>query len=182
MFTQNRPPNNTFKLNVKGVFDRGSRSAAVGCALRDDDGSWVDGCGENIGLDVPVIAKLWSIFYGLKLAQETEKTNILIESECAEAITHIPHPDPSYHMALLIVMINNLLGEAWDHVGMSAIPPSANRVAQTLAYICISGDGGVDNIPVPPAPVTPIIAEEMQGGMCQCLVVVARYALCSSSI
>ncbi|KAK1373057.1 hypothetical protein POM88_029250 [Heracleum sosnowskyi] len=81
-----------------------TRSASVGGIVKKN-GRWVRGLGGYIGLADPVTAELWAIYYGLKMAWERNKTNLVVFSECREAITIIRNDDPSYPMAMLVDMI-----------------------------------------------------------------------------
>ena len=156
-----KPAVNCYKVNVKGIFNRPRFTAAVGCIIRNDEGEWEKGCGGLIGLVDPVTAQLWSIFYGLKLAWESHRTSLVLETDCPSALGHVLHPDPRYPLADLVSMINGLRAEAWDSLELECIPESANAAASALSSHCLSGRGGVDEFVSPPASVMAIVSEEM---------------------
>ncbi|KAL1804936.1 hypothetical protein ACET3Z_028004 [Daucus carota] len=112
-------------------------------------------------LALEMSAQLWSIFYGLKLAWESHKTSVVLETNCAAALEHVLHPDPAYPLADLVTMINNLRAEAWDSLELECIPESANAAASALSSHCLFGCGGVDDILSPPPSVRAIISQEM---------------------
>ena len=156
-----KPAVNCYKVNVKGIFNRPRFTAAVGCIIRNDEGEWEKGCGGLIGLVDPVTAQLWSIFYGLKLAWESHRTSLVLETDCPSALGHVLHPDPRYPLADLVSMINGLRAEAWNSLELECIPESANAAASALSSHCLSGRGGVDDFVSPPASVMAIVSEEM---------------------
>ena len=107
-------------------------------------------------------AQLWSIFYGLKLAWESHRTSLVLETDCPSAIGHVLHPDPRYPMADLVSMIKSLRVEAWDSLELECISESANAATSALSSHCLSGRGGLDDIVSPPAFVMAIIFERWQ--------------------
>ena len=144
------------KVNVKGVFDRASMSGSVGCVMKKD-GRWVRGLGANIGLADPITAELWAIYYGLKMAWERAKINVVVFSECREAINAIENDDPEYPMAMLVDMIRMLLGEPWEYVDIQHTFNQANGGANAMATHFIHADGGVCEMSVPPSAITHLI-------------------------
>ena len=145
-----------YRVNVKGVFSRSHMTASVGGVLKKD-GAWVRGVGGNIGLAVPQTAELWAIFYGLKMAWELEKTNVVVFSECREAIDAIKNPDPTHDMAMLVDLITNLLRENWEFVDVLPTYPDANIGAAAMANYYLTGSGGVDELVEPPAAIRSLV-------------------------
>ncbi|KAK1363937.1 hypothetical protein POM88_039498 [Heracleum sosnowskyi] len=131
-----------YKLNVKGVYDRATRSASVGGIMKRN-GRWVRGLRGCIGLPDPVTAELWAIYYGLKMALERNKTNPIVFSECREAITIIRNDDPEYPIVMLVDMIRMMLAENWTSVDIQPTHADANEGANVMAgYYLVHGGGG----------------------------------------
>ncbi|KAK1401371.1 hypothetical protein POM88_000976 [Heracleum sosnowskyi] len=139
----------SYKLCVKGVFDRSQMRASVG-GIMNHNGRWVRGFGSMISLADPQTAELWAIYYGLKMAWEREMTSVVVFSERRDAIHLINNPDPAYPMAALIEMITKLKGEAWSHVDIQHIHADANVAANVLATDCFDGEGGLNEFAEPP--------------------------------
>ncbi|KAK1374604.1 hypothetical protein POM88_030797 [Heracleum sosnowskyi] len=139
----------SYKLCVKGVFDRSQMRASVG-GIMNHNGRWVRGFGSMIGLADPQTAELWAIYYGLKMAWEREMTSVVVFTERRDAIDLINNPDPAYPMTALIEMITMLKGEAWSHVDIQHIHADANVPANVLATDCLDGEGGLNEFAEPP--------------------------------
>ena len=150
MSTWTKPQNGYVKINVKGVFVRSEMRAAIACIMRDDKGNWIKGCQSMIGLAVPITAELWSIWYGLRLAWEKGQKSVILECECAEAVDQVLHPDENNEMYDLIVLIRQIMAEAWDQCDIVHIPDSANLPAAALANRAIQGPGGLEDLLEPP--------------------------------
>ncbi|KAK1385844.1 hypothetical protein POM88_023579 [Heracleum sosnowskyi] len=145
-----------YKLNVKGVYDRATRSASVGGIMKKN-GRWVRGLGDCIGLADPLTAELWAIYYGLKMAWERNKTNLVLFSECREAITIIRNDDHSYPMAMLVDMIRMLLGENWTSVDIQHTHADANGGANAVAGYYLGHEGGIREMDEPPEAISHLI-------------------------
>ncbi|KAK1363936.1 hypothetical protein POM88_039497 [Heracleum sosnowskyi] len=129
------------KLNVKGVYDEATRSASV-WGIMKRNGRWVRGLGGCIGLADPVTAELWAIYYGLKMAWERNKANLVVFSECRETITIIRNDDPEYPMVMFVDMIRMLLGENWTSVDIQPTHADANGGANVMADYYLIREGG----------------------------------------
>ena len=151
MSTWSKPSVGTVKVNVKGVFQRSHLRASIACVMRDSDGRWLGGCESMIGLSIQSTAELWSIWYGLKLAWEAGKTSVTLECESEEAVNHVLHPDENYEMFQLVLMIRQIMSEAWDVCDIVHIPSSSNLPATALANRALNGDGGLEYRDVPPS-------------------------------
>ncbi|KAK1400573.1 hypothetical protein POM88_000178 [Heracleum sosnowskyi] len=86
----------SYKLCVKGVFERSQMRASVGGIMKHN-GRWVRGFGSMIGLADPQTVELWAIYYGLRMAWEREMTSVVVFTERSDAIDLINNPDPAHH-------------------------------------------------------------------------------------
>ncbi|KAK1391292.1 hypothetical protein POM88_010348 [Heracleum sosnowskyi] len=139
----------SYKLCVKGVFDRSQTRASVGGITKHNE-RWVRGFRSMIGLADPRTAELWAIYYGLRMAWEREMPSMVVFTERRDAIDLTNNPDPAYPMAALIEMITMLKGETWSHVDIQHIHANANVAANVLATDCLDGEGGLKEFAEPP--------------------------------
>ncbi|KAK1385378.1 hypothetical protein POM88_023113 [Heracleum sosnowskyi] len=145
-----------YKLNVKGVYDRATRSTSVGGIIKRN-GRWVRGLGGCIGLVDPVTAELWAIYYGLKMVWERNKTDLVVFSECRETISIICNDDPEYPMAMLVDMIRMLLGETWTSMDIQPTHADANGGANVMAGYYLGHEGGIREMDEPPEAISHLI-------------------------
>lgn len=136
-----KPSPHVAEVNCKGVFDRPSKKAIVGCVMRNNRGEWIRGASGTIGLVVPVAAKLWSIFYGLKLAWEKgDVKHVVIECETQEAVNEVNILDPDFWLADLVLLIKNLENESCV---IQHVSKDGNAAASVVANSELDGDGGI---------------------------------------
>ncbi|KAK1398487.1 hypothetical protein POM88_008350 [Heracleum sosnowskyi] len=145
-----------YKLNVKGVYARATRSASVGGIIKRN-GRWVSGLGGCIGLADPITAELWVIYYGLKMAWERNKTNLVVFSECREAISIIRNDDLEYPIAMLVDMIRMLLGDTWTSMDIQSTHVDANGGANSMAGYYLDHEGGIPEMDEPPEVISHLI-------------------------
>lgn len=60
--------------------------AGARCVIRDHNGKWLEGEGQNMGYIESVTTEMLVISCGLKLAWRCEARNVVLESDCTEAI------------------------------------------------------------------------------------------------
>lgn len=156
-----KPCSGFVKVNCKGVFDRCEIKCAVACVMRNSRGAWVGGSAGMMGLNLPLGAELWSIYYGLKLAWETSNTSVIVEVDSEEAVIAVNDPNPEFWLANLVGMIKMLLSEAWDACVITHIPTSANGAATALASTALGWDGGLNGLSSPPSSITSVLAADI---------------------
>ncbi|KAK1399133.1 hypothetical protein POM88_008996 [Heracleum sosnowskyi] len=139
----------SYKLCLKGVFDRSQMRASVGGIMKHNE-RWVRGFGSMIGLADPQTAKLWAIYYGLRMAWEREMAYVVVFTEKRDAIELINDPDPAHPMAALIEMITMLKREVWSHVDIHHIHADGNVAANVLGTDCLDVEGGLEEFAEPP--------------------------------
>ena len=154
---------NVCKVNCKGIFDRGMMKASVASVMRNHRGEWVRGNAGMMGLLVPLVAELWSIFYGLKMAWEMGNVrSVIIESDCKRAVDEVNNIDSAFVLADLVEMINSIMSEDWDSCVVIHVPKDCNAVATALATSELTAaDGGLRDIHDAPASLSSMLAAEM---------------------
>ncbi|CAL9005467.1 unnamed protein product, partial [Prunus brigantina] len=75
-----------FKLNVDGSRRSVTRCIGAGGVIRDPFGDWVSGFAVNLGKGQVLEAKIWGLFFGLKLAIEKGISSLIIEMDSAIAV------------------------------------------------------------------------------------------------
>ncbi|BFG34691.1 hypothetical protein CerSpe_209650 [Prunus speciosa] len=72
-----------FKLNVDGSRRNGSGHIGAGGVIRSSSGDWVSVFSVNLEKGQILEAKIWGLFFGLKLAVDKEINNLLVEMDSA---------------------------------------------------------------------------------------------------
>ncbi|KAF7822906.1 reverse transcriptase [Senna tora] len=72
------PPLDWLKLNTDGSCTNSEIGA--GGLLRDHSGRWISGFSVFIGIGNALLAELWAVFHGLKLASQCQVKNLVVEA------------------------------------------------------------------------------------------------------
>lgn len=86
----NPPPLGFIKLNINGTMDLVLGDTSAVAVAKDDIGSWRGGVGRNIGKCNVVQVELWEIYDGRRMAWDNNWTNIMVETDYAQAMEVIP--------------------------------------------------------------------------------------------
>ncbi|KAL6178888.1 hypothetical protein ACLB2K_050405 [Fragaria x ananassa] len=83
MLSWKMPPSNFFKLNIDGTRATASGKIGAGGVIGNHAGTWIIGFQINLGVGEIVIVEAWGLFYGLKLAEKLQISNLEVESDSA---------------------------------------------------------------------------------------------------
>lgn len=81
------PPDGVFTLNVDGSHKQGS--SACGGLLRDSSGRFMKGFHCNLGSSTSVMAELWGLVLGLRLARDVGISSLRIEMDSRVVVNMI---------------------------------------------------------------------------------------------
>ncbi|CAL2229207.1 unnamed protein product [Prunus armeniaca] len=81
MLVWDSPVNCVFKLNVDDSRKGGTGCIGVGGIIRNSLGDWMGSFAVNLGNGQTLDAKLWGLFYGLKLAAAKGVAGLSIEMD-----------------------------------------------------------------------------------------------------
>jgi hypothetical protein len=128
-----RPPPGTVKLNVDGSFTQ--TGMGIGMILREHNGETVfTACRSLDQCDGALQAELLAIEEGVKLAMNWSTLNIVVETDCADAVGLIIGKQPNISTYAFIVMaIKRLLRER--DVTLVKIPRGCNSISHDLAQL-----------------------------------------------
>ncbi|KAK9041994.1 hypothetical protein V6N11_017077 [Hibiscus sabdariffa] len=126
------PPFQWCKLNVDGACDPTTGRASCGGAIRSDSGQWLMGVSRHLGLCSSLEAELWGIFEGLMCAWSIRIANLILESDCKEALQMIDRARHSTRRSALVEHIIRLLNRDWV-VCLEFVPREGNVVADYMA-------------------------------------------------
>ncbi|KAF1879364.1 hypothetical protein Lal_00005830 [Lupinus albus] len=85
-----RPFPGQVKLNVDGSCIRGTNVMGGGGVIRDHEGRWLSSFSANFGVGSPILVELLAMEHGLNLAWDLGFKEIILESDCLEAVQIIP--------------------------------------------------------------------------------------------
>ncbi|KAL4291966.1 hypothetical protein GQ457_14G024710 [Hibiscus cannabinus] len=143
------PPPPWCKVNVDDACDSATGRASCGGAIRSDSGQWLMGFSRQLGLCSSLEAELWGIFEGLMCAWSIRIANLILESDCKEALQMIDRVRHSNRRSSLVEHILRLLNRDWV-VRLEFVPREGNVVADYMAkrdcgddFICHRLMGGV---------------------------------------
>lgn len=75
------PPEGAFKLNIDGAARSNPGEAGIGGIIRDHKGNMISAFSKNIGIASNNKAEVWALYLGIKIANELEITDIIIETD-----------------------------------------------------------------------------------------------------
>ncbi|KAF7843192.1 putative ribonuclease H-like domain-containing protein [Senna tora] len=104
-------PEGWSKLNVDGsCLDNGNTIAAVGI-IRDNNGSWLSGYAQFIGVGCSIQAELWSLYLGLRRAKDMGIQLLEVESDCQGVVEFMlcDNISNTHLLALLILSCRSFL-------------------------------------------------------------------------
>ncbi|KAK9042587.1 hypothetical protein V6N11_017654 [Hibiscus sabdariffa] len=88
-----RPPLGWICLNVDGDVSSSTCIGSAGEFFRDNDGGWILGFGKLLGVTSPLIAELWAIYIGLKIAWDNGFEYVQIQSDCLGVVKLLLDPN-----------------------------------------------------------------------------------------
>ncbi|KAF7801847.1 reverse transcriptase [Senna tora] len=77
----NPPPKDLIELNTDGSCIKESEAIGAGVVIRNHDGAWIKGFHIFLGSSSSLLAELWAIDTGIKLAASLNFKNIIVESD-----------------------------------------------------------------------------------------------------
>ncbi|KAK8476470.1 hypothetical protein V6N11_000009 [Hibiscus sabdariffa] len=105
-----RPPDSSwFQLNVDGVVEVGSNSAATGGVLRNGNGDWVFEFARSIGKCSTILVELWVVLDGLKHAWRLGIHKVAILSDIHKALVSIEDASSDHIGSAIILDIREIL-------------------------------------------------------------------------
>ncbi|XP_019415559.1 PREDICTED: uncharacterized protein LOC109327034 [Lupinus angustifolius] len=122
-------------MYLQSLRDHSIRGGGV---IRSDCGIWISGFSTTFGIGSSILAELLTIEFGLKLVWNLGYRNVILESDCLEAIHFISgrvqvHLD---RLAGIILSISDLLERNWE-VRTYHIFRKGNSVADFLAKLSL---------------------------------------------
>ncbi|CAL1361451.1 unnamed protein product [Linum trigynum] len=157
------PATGWFKLNTDGAAQGHGGDIAAGGIIRDSDGEWIAGFMYRIGSGTAILAELWGILQGLKLAWKHGIQFLILESYSALALDLIrQHHDPVHLHASLLGKIRRLLSQSWV-VQLDHTYREGNRVADWLSKHSLVYPFGMHELEAPPSELARIIREDLMG-------------------
>jgi hypothetical protein len=128
-----RPPPGTVKLNVDGSFTQ--TGAGIGMILRDHKGETVfTACRSLDRCNGALEAELMAMEEGVKLAMNWSTANIVVETDCADAVGLITGKQPNISAyAFTVMAIKRLLRER--DIPLVKIPRGCNSISHDLAQL-----------------------------------------------
>ncbi|KAK9036869.1 hypothetical protein V6N11_021793 [Hibiscus sabdariffa] len=127
-----RPPLGWICLNVDGTVSPSTGMGSASGLFRDNDGRWLLGFGKLLGVTSPLIAELWAIYVGLKIAWDNGFEYIQIQSDCLEADKLLLDPNRSRSSLSLVRAIDLFRRKCWV-TEVIWISRDANKLADSLA-------------------------------------------------
>jgi hypothetical protein len=128
-----RPPPGMVKLNVDGSFTQ--NGVGIGMILRDHNGETVFTACRPLDQCVGALqAELLAIEEGVKLAMTLSNLNIVVETDCADAVGLITGKQPNISAyAFVVTAINRLFRE--KEVSLVKIHRGCNSISHDLAKL-----------------------------------------------
>lgn len=82
-----KPDSGWLKLNTNASIINGH--AGVGGLIRDSNGNWVEGFSKSIGTSSVLMAELWAMRDGIRMAKSLNIQSLLINMDCSEVVNLI---------------------------------------------------------------------------------------------
>ncbi|KAK9024345.1 hypothetical protein V6N11_004512 [Hibiscus sabdariffa] len=86
-----KPPPGWIKGNVDALVSLVDGNAAIGCVLRDENGSWINGFVRDVGRCSILLVKLWAVHDSFAQVWSLDFCHVVIETECLEVIKILKH-------------------------------------------------------------------------------------------
>ncbi|KAL4360986.1 hypothetical protein GQ457_04G014920 [Hibiscus cannabinus] len=156
----NLPPFGWICLNVDGAVSPSTCMGSVGGLFRDTDGRWLLGFNKLLGVTSPLIAKLWAIYIGLKLAWDNGFEYVQVQSDCLEVVKLIRDPTEACN-SLSLVRAIDLYRRKCLVTEIIWTPRDANKPIDRLAKCVNSHLFDVLTLDEPPDYLQPILAVDI---------------------
>lgn len=105
-----RPPPNFYTLNCDASVSEGGIVANCGGLLRNNRGKFIKGYYHKLELCNVLIAEIWAIYHGLKMSLAEGVSNIIVETDCVQAICLLKgDTHPPIDLDLLIRNVHALI-------------------------------------------------------------------------
>ncbi|GKV12720.1 hypothetical protein SLEP1_g23837 [Rubroshorea leprosula] len=109
--------------------------AGAGRVFRDHLGNWILGFARNIGHTTSIVAELWAIRDGLKLAVSRGYNGLILETDSRTALTLLHAENCNFHSLAVLISDCRVLLRQLPDVQTTHIYREANSVADCLAKI-----------------------------------------------
>jgi ribonuclease HI len=131
------PEEGWVKLNTDGA-SKGKGLLGCGGIIRDHQGNWCGGFAKFVGTGSALIAELWGVLEGLKLAGRKGYRKVEVNIDSISVVKMIMHGGTSSALGFsLVKSIRRLLDDRWD-VKILHSYREANKCADALASMgCI---------------------------------------------
>ncbi|KAF2283866.1 hypothetical protein GH714_016657 [Hevea brasiliensis] len=156
------PPDNVFKLNTDGSLPNSGGIACGGGLIRDSNGRWIKGFKAVFGKTSILVAELWYILEGMKLAKSLRLKDIIVESGNLIAVQILKGVlQPAGAVLSVVSAIQFILTPDWK-VTFSHVLHDVNYVADWLAGHLHTHDFGVEVLDTPPADLVPWLMHDLE--------------------
>jgi ribonuclease HI len=157
------PPPGTLKLNIDGSRISSSGHIAAGGLLRNCHGDWIGGFSANLGTGEILIAELWSLYYGLKLALQLNCSKIQVESDSSLVVNLVKGQwEDTHPLHGLISDCKRLWLDNWG-CSINHIYRECNNAADGLARMGHAMDLGWHVLMDPPPNLLDRLADDCNG-------------------
>ena len=153
------------KLNTNGSAMKNPDRAGGGGLFRNHDGVWLKGFARGLGFTNSILAELWALRDGLRLAKELGFQQLIIELDALSVVILMNNESENLLMEPLLIDCRNLLKEIPNKRVIHAFC-EANQCADALAKL---GSQTLYSFAVfcnPPPVVEPILAFDKANMRC----------------
>ncbi|KAF7807491.1 Transposon TX1 uncharacterized [Senna tora] len=153
---------NQLKINTDGNSLGNPSRAGFGGIIRDDNGSWILGFSDQLGITSCTHVELAEIHQGLMCAEDVDGSGALLETDSLEAVHLINNCDCStHHYGAIIQNIRDLLRSSG--ISIKHVLREANFCADAPAKIGAHGDAKLTIWEDPPPAVKLPLLADMAG-------------------
>ncbi|KAL6286459.1 hypothetical protein ACE6H2_010849 [Prunus campanulata] len=157
------PPVSTMKLNIDGSRIGSSGAIAAGGLIRNSVGEWVAGFFANLGLGEILVAELWALYHGLKLAQSLQVTKLIVETDSTLVLHLLNAKLEPYHPLLTLLNMSRVCWKSsWD-CNIFHVFREVNFAADSLAKMGHEMELGIHCFVLPPDGITGVLQEDKDG-------------------
>ncbi|KAK9035017.1 hypothetical protein V6N11_077068 [Hibiscus sabdariffa] len=147
-------------LTTDGAVSLRTGIGSVGGVFQADDGSWITGFNNIIGIVCPLQTELWGIFLGLQLAWENGFERLLIQFNSKEAIKRLTSMQASSDPCSLVRAIARIRHRGWA-TEIQWIPHEGNKPTNMLAKLDNLPNYDVTIFSPPPESLLPLLDFDM---------------------
>ncbi|KAL4281612.1 hypothetical protein GQ457_03G016410 [Hibiscus cannabinus] len=158
-----QPPNEgCYNLNVDGAMSAIDGNSASGGVIRNHQGGWITGFSKFIGKCSILEAELWGIARGLEVAWDMDCCNVVVESDCVDALKAITRGSSNNGHLAMLRFISDLCHRNWN-VSFVQTARNNNGVANRLAKMASEGDFIVKRFMAPPPEILSLLHRDIPG-------------------